>query len=200
MMTLTSKQISNNFSVWEKKLEGYNCHSQQMIDDMRDALAMGSFGTNEESGSAYVGSLLHITLTKLCKYASLINNNLDEDIRVNHDSLMKVLLLQHISKALMFVKCTNSYLIGKGVVYEFNPDKGHCLKTGEWSAYICMKYGITFTEDEYEAIKVIDKDIDDKSSYYLSSLATVVKTANIITQMALRDTYKKNKKEETKEE
>ena len=58
-----------------------------------------------------------------------------------------------------------------------------------------MKYGIELSEEEYEAMRIIDKD-DDKTNPYLSPLCQLVKTVNQIAAIELYQDYKSNIKEE----
>lgn len=197
---ITNKEMESNFDKWIKRLQTYNCYSEELINTYGDLLKKASYGMSEDSGSAYDGSLLDIVLNKLCLYSFNINNTLSESMKVNKESLLKVLLLQHISKCEMFVEQTVDWQRKGGVLYEFNPEIKGQLKTGERSAYICMKYGIKLTEEEYEAIRIIDKDNDDKSQYYASPLATIVKMTNLLVNADLRESYKKTIKEKTKKE
>lgn len=197
---ITNKEMESNFDKWIKRLQTYNCYSKELINTYGDLLKKASYGMSEDSGSAYDGSLLDIVLNKLCLYSFNINNTLSESMKVNKESLLKVLLLQHISKCEMFVEQTVDWQRKRGVLYEFNPEIKGQLKTGERSAYICMKYGINLTEEEYEAIRIIDKDNDDKSQYYASPLATIVKMTNLLVNADLRESYKKTIKEKTKKE
>lgn len=199
-MKIANKEIEANFDKWVKRLQTYGCYSEEMINEYGELIKKATYGMNEDSGSAYNGSLLDIVLNKLCLYSFNINNTLSDTMKVNKDSLLKVLLLQHISKCEMFVPQTVEWLRKKGTLYEFNQDIKGQLKTGERSAYICMKYGIPLTEEEYEAIRVIDKDIDDKSQYYASPLATIVKMTNMLVNADLRENYKSLIKEKTKTE
>lgn len=200
MAKITNKEMDSNFEKWVKRLQSYDCYSEEMINEYGELLKKATYGMNEDSGSAYDGSLLDIVLNKLCLYSFNINNTLSDSMKVDKNSLLKVLLLQHISKCEMFIPQTVDWLRKKGALYEFNPNIKGQLKTGERSAYICMKYGITLSEEEYEAIRVIDKDCDDKSQYYASPLATIVKMTNILVNADLRENYKNRMNEKNKEE
>ena len=52
-----------------------------------------------------------------------------------------------------------------------------------------MKYGITLTEEEYEAMKICDKD-EEKNNSFITPLAELVKIANQLTAI---EVYRKNK-------
>lgn len=200
MAKITNKEMDSNFEKWVKRLQSYDCYSEEMINEYGELLKKATYGMNEDSGSAYDGSLLDIVLNKLCLYSFNINNTLSDSMKVDKNSLLRVLLLQHISKCEMFIPQTVDWLRKKGTLYEFNPNIKGQLKTGERSAYICMKYGITLSEEEYEAIRVIDKDCDDKSQYYASPLATIVKLTNMLVNADLKENYKNRMNEKNKEE
>lgn len=197
---ITKKEIESNFEKWVKRLQTYDCYSEEMINECGELIKSASYGMNEESGSAYNGSLLDVVLNKLCLYSFNINNTLSESMHSNKESLLKVLLLQHISKCEMFIGQTVDWERKRGNLYQFNPNIKGQLKTGERSAYMCMKYGIKLTEEEFEAIRVIDKDSDDKSQFYASPLATIVRLTNTLVNADLRENHKKLIKEKTKKE
>ena len=74
--------------------------------------------------------------------------------------------------------------------YEFNPNLATALKLGERSVFMCMKYGIKLTEEEYEAMKVCDKE-EEKNNSFVTPLAELVKIANQLTAIEI---YQRNKK------
>lgn len=176
-----------NFTQWVKRLQRYNCYSEEMINEMGEAIKKASFALTKDSGSAYEGSMLDVVLKKLCKFAYDLNlmfggdeqNNVDARhpmLAVNQDMLMRVLLLQHIAKAEMFMPESEKYWIGRGNLYKFAPVDAP-LKCGERSIYLCQKYGIKLNELEYEAMRIIDKD-DEKVNMYENPLAFIVRMAN----------------------
>lgn len=199
---LTQERINLNFSVWVEKLKKYDCFSQTMIDELGDKLRNASYGLQEDCGAAYQGAMLHVVLNNLCVMAYHINEFAfgknekgqyrHEALNVNYHMLMRVLLLQHISKAEMFVLQSNQWKAKNGYIYEFNPDIHTCMKCGERSIYLCMKYGISLSEEEFEAMRVIDRD-DDKSNPFYSPLCQLVKIANQMTNVELRCMFEKQK-------
>lgn len=203
---LTSEKINLNYITFCNKLKKYNCYSEQMISELGDLLKDCSFSMNDDSGSAYQGSMIDVVLNHLCSIAFNINevvfgpNSKFNAMRVNPDMLMRVLLLQHISKAEMFVPSRDSWKTKKGMLYEFNADLKASLKLGERSLYLCQKYGIELTEEEYEAIRILDKSDDDKIMYYISPLCSIVKMANQFVAVEMRQKYINNKEKEKIEE
>lgn len=198
-MTITEEKINRNYLLWIEYLKKYGCYSEKLIEDYGNLIKNGSFAMTNSTGGAYQGSLLDVVLTTLCVVGNHINEgafgvNPKQKVRhpslyVSQKSLMKVLLLQHISKADLFIPTHEQWKINKGIYYEFNQNLETSLKLGERSVFICMKYGITLTEEEYDAMKVLDKD-EDKTNSYITPLAEIVKVSNQFTAIEL---YRKAK-------
>ena len=199
-MGLTEEKINKNYLLWIEQLKKYGCYSEKLIEEYGEKIKLASFAMNESSGGAYQGSLLDIVLYELCVIANHINENAfgmsdkgrlkHEDIYVNKESMLKVLLLQHISKCELFVPTSEQWKINKGMFYEFNPSLTASLKMGERSLYMCSKCGIEFTEEEWEAMKILDKEKDETFAF-TTPLSQIVKTANQFTTITI---FKKNKK------
>ena len=203
---LTPEKINLNYITFCNKLKKYNCYSEQMINEIGEQLKDCSFSMNDDSGSAYQGSMIDIVLNHLCSVAYNINEVVFgptgkfNSMRVNPDMLMRVLLLQHIAKAEMFVNTRDTWKVKKGMLYEFNTNLKASLKLGERSLYLCQKYGIELAEEEYEAIRIIDKSEDDKIMFYINPLCSIVKMANQFVSVEMRQKYINNKEKETIEE
>ena len=203
---LTPEKINLNYITFCNKLKKYNCYSEQMINEIGEQLKDCSFSMNDDSGSAYQGSMIDIVLNHLGSVAYNINEVVFgptgkfNSMRVNPDMLMRVLLLQHIAKAEMFVNTRDTWKVKKGMLYEFNTNLKASLKLGERSLYLCQKYGIELAEEEYEAIRIIDKSEDDKIVFYINPLCSIVKMANQFVAVEMRQKYINNKEKETIEE
>lgn len=199
---LTQEKINSNFVQYVKRLEKYNCYSESLMNDLGEDIKNCSFSMNDDSGSAYQGSMIDVVLNVLCKIAYNINEKAFENepnLKVNTAMLMRVLLLQHIAKAQMFVPQRESWKLKKGFLFDFNDDLKTTLKLGERTIFLCQKYDIKLNEEEYEALRYIDK-ADDKSDYMVSPLCAIVKTANIMTAIECRKRYHSKNKKETIEE
>lgn len=203
---ITEEKINANFLTWQKCLEKYDCYSQSMINDIGDKIKNAPFTLHENMGGAYQGAMIDIVLNHLCKIALHINENafkgleenktLHSNLYVNKHMLMRVLLLQHISKAEMFVNQTQQWKAKNGQFYDFNDTLTTKLKTGERSLYMCHKYGINLSEEEYEALCIIDKN-EENGDIYSNSLSMLVKYVNKLTAIDIRSKQnKKNNKEE----
>lgn len=202
---LTQERIKTNFIAYTKRLEKYNCYSKEMINDIGDKLMNCSYALNQDSGAAYDGSMIDIVLNKLCKIAYDINEKAfggEEKVAhpqlcVNTNMLMRVLLLQHIGKAEMFVTQPEQWKFNKGFLFDFNRELPTALKLGERSIFMCQKYGIKLSEEEYDAMRSIDRDDDSSINMYTTPLAAIVKMANQLVAIECRREYQSKNKKET---
>ena len=145
----------------------------------------GSFGMSEDSGTAYEGALVEMTLS-IADYAKKINELLPEDKRVKNSSIYKVALLQHIAKSAMYIENDNEWEVkNRGIYYKFNDDIVTPLRCGERSILLTMTAGVRFTDEEFEAMRSIDKinEGDNASRWYGSTLTTLIRQANEIVTM-----------------
>lgn len=196
---ITEEKINSNYILWIERLKKYNCYSDEMINEIGNKIKLASFSLCTTTGSAYCGSMINTVLNHLCTIAYHINedafgfNTKQKDkhpfLKVNSDSLMRVLLLQHISKAELFVPQSEQWKINKGYPFEFNGELLSSLKTGERSIFLCQKYGVKLKEEEYEAMRIIDKEEDFKNNSYANPLSTIVRIAN---QFVAIETYRKS--------
>lgn len=202
---LSIEKINSNFILWIERLQKYNCYSQRLIDEMGDLIKNASFSLTENSGSAYQGSMIDVVLNNLCRLGYELNENCfgyqnnkikHKHLYVNQNMLMRVLLLQHIAKAEMFVIQNNQWKAKNGYIYDFNDELKTSLKLGERSIFLCMKYGIELNEEEYEAMRIIDKD-EDKTNSFTQPLCAIVKMANQLTAIEKYREYINNKTIET---
>ena len=109
-------------------------------------------------------------------------------LSVNMDMLMRVLLLQHISKAELYIPQTENWKKNKGFLYDFNGEIESQLKLGERSAFLCMKHGIKLSELEFEAMTIIDKDEKSFNSHQ-TPLVILVKMINQLVAIELQRKY-----------
>lgn len=196
---ISEEKINSNFILWIERLKKYNCYSEEMINEIGEKLKNASFSLSTSTGSAYNGSMIDTVLNHLCTIAYHINEdafginarqkNKHNSLTVDSDMLMRVLLLQHISKCELFVAQDQQWKISKGYLYDFNSELKTSLKTGERSLYLCQKYGVKLTEEEYEAMRIIDKEEDFKNNSYMTPLCAIVKIANQLTAI---ETYRNN--------
>lgn len=173
---LDESLINKNYGIWLVKLQENNCYSESLINNYGDLIKNASLGMNTSSGTAYKGSMINVVLRKICKYAININDMLPENVKIDKKKILKICLLQHISKAVMYNELPKENY--RGDKYEFNNTLSGTLKSGERSALMCLQNGISLEDDEFDAMRVLDKDED--KSYYNSLLGTIVKSANVL--------------------
>lgn len=173
----------SNFAKYKKSLISYVGEeiTEEIINTLggEDAVKDASFATTTDTGLAYCGSFCK-TILKVTSYAVKLNELLPEEVRADKNSLVKVALLSQVSKVVMFKENDDQWQINKrGMVYTFSELEG-ALRMGERSILICMNAGVKFTENEYEAMRILDKTTDDDnySKYYSGVLSTVIKQAN----------------------
>ena len=192
---LSVEKINENYVLFLKKLEGVGVDYANIVKYVgENNLKNATFAINSDMGMAYDGSLINIILRKVTKYAVLINQMLPENVKVNEESLVKVCLLHQISKAIMFEENDSTWeKTNRGLLYKYSELEGS-LRCGERSAYICLSNGVQFTPEEYEAMRIMDKDSEDTyTKFYSSPIATIVKQANELAAMDMRITNKKSK-------
>lgn len=187
---LTEEKINLNYTVFISKLQKFGCYTEELENDSEflNKLKNASAFISEDSGGAYDGSLIeHIIRTSVIAYK--LNDSLYKNVQIPLDSLMKVCYLIHISKALVIEKNTSDYEIKKGKLYKY-AENSPAIKYGEFSLFLCTKYGINLSINEYEAILSIDKENDLQSRYFGSILASIVKSSNEVALSERRSNYK----------
>lgn len=190
---MTEDKLNSLYVTFTKKLEVYVENSDLLITSLGDNLKNAPAAQKLDSGLAYNGAMMYNTLYRIAKYAKNINAMLDENTRVDDKSLFKVVLLHQISKAVMFTPNDNEWEINKlGSVYKFN-DLSGALRMGERSILICSQNGITFTEEEFEAMRILDKsdENDNFTKYFSSPLSVIIKQANELANISAKNSIKK---------
>lgn len=164
---------------------------EKLFNDYGSKLQVGSYSTRQDSGCCGEGTLVETILFSLAASAVQINNVFPEEVRADQDSLVKVCLLQHISKCERFIKQFDDFRINRlGELFTYS-NNVPAIGVGLHSMIIANECGITFTPLEAEAMTIIDKSDDDKEAKYHSSvLATVVKMANELVYVKGREIYK----------
>lgn len=185
---ISEEKINLNFTNFVSKLKEYDAYPEKMENDeeFNKLLRYGVAGINRDTGMAYNGSLIE-TSVKIAVLAYHINSKLPPSIAVETTSLVKVCYLHQISMALMVIPNTTEWEIKKGWLYKFKDDNPK-IRRGEYTAYICAKYGIELTEGEYEAILSVDRDDDKQFQYFGSMLSHILNaSSNLIkTEYRLR--------------
>ena len=177
MIELKEKINKNNQTFLEKN-KLYQILNKELLEYLGEDLLTAPASTMKSLHNAFPGGLIDHIL-KTTKYAIGINKLLPEDISVDANSIVKVCFLHQIGKTFLYKWCESEWhRNNQGKMYDFNEELTS-MKIGERSAYYAMKYGISLTEEEYQAIINYDKSDDDKQSkWYGSTLSTILKQAN----------------------
>ena len=182
---LSEDIILKNYDDFKKRLETYVGveETNNLINSLGgdDVVMDASYANLTDSGLAYKGSLIE-SMLNITKYAVKINQLLPENKQANLNSIVKVGLLHHIAKVLLYEANDNNWEItNRGMVYKYNSELEGALRVGERSTLLSSNAGIKFSELEYEAMRIMDKTNDDNyAKYYSSSLSIVIKQANEI--------------------
>lgn len=192
-----TNKIYENYSWFVTQLNLCGVNAEKLIDYLggQERVMRAVAGSNLESGLAYAGSLLeHVKIVS--EIAKRNAKMISGAITIDEKSIMKVALLNQIAKVLMFVPNTNEWQIkNQGKLYVFEELKG-ALRCGERSTWICGEVNIKFTEEEYEAMKVLDKDVseDNYAKLYSSPLSIIIRNAHDMAILFAKEIYKKEKK------
>lgn len=175
-----------NYELFLRRLKSLGIDTSKMEADIGDKIKNATYTNTNDFGNAYDGSLLHIILRTLTPMAININDMLPTDVQANKDSLIKVCLLHQLSKAIKFIPNDVAWEIEKRkMLYKF-ADNLPSLKVGMHSLIMLQRYGITFNEEEAEAMIIIDRNaFDEQAKWFSSPMATAVKQANELTRLIL---------------
>lgn len=163
---ITDELKNKNYAIFKQKLEEIGIDSSRFDEDK---IKNATFALDNALGLSYDGSLLHVVLRILTPYAIKINECLPESIRVDKAKIVKVCLLQHLSKIDMYIKTEKGY--------KFNP-KIVAMRLGARSLAMANELGITFDSEEVEAMLACDKGNNDEQRWASRPLTVVVRQAN----------------------
>jgi hypothetical protein len=173
----------NNYVTYKRFLD--NLITKENADKVIELLGgdekviNASFGMSLDSGSAYPGAFVYNSIM-IAEYAKKLNELLPESMRVDNKSIYRVALLQHIGKVVMYTENDNEWEVkNRGFAYKFI-DQNTALRCGERALFILMQAGVVLTEDEFEAIRIVDKSKEDDSfaKFYSNTLAFIIRQAN----------------------
>ena len=183
-MELSKEILVSNFSKYKKKLITYvgEQETESIIEELGgdDAVMNATYANMDNTGLAYDGSFTE-TVIALTVYAIKINGLLPEEKQVSKESIAKVALLSQIGKVLLFKPQTNDWRrknLGENYTYA---ELDGAIRVGERSILIAMNSGVKFTEFEFEAMRIMDKqneNADNYSKYFSGTLSMVIKQAN----------------------
>lgn len=179
-MKLNNELIEKNYLIFIKKLNQLGVDTTLLDEKLGEKIKHATF--NLTSGD---GTLLHVIMRVLTPNAIKLSelnpfdNTPQEIINFNKDSLIKVCLLSHLSKAEMFQKGK------KEGTYEYAPYP-YALKMGLRSVVLCNECGITLTAEEIEAMTILDRETEEQTKFFSSPLAQLTKIANELTFLQIK--------------
>jgi hypothetical protein len=191
-MELSQEILVSNFSKYKKRLVAYigEQEAASIIEELggEEVIMNATYANTENTGLAYNGSFTE-TVIALTVYAIEINNLLPQEKQASKESIAKVALLSQIGKVLLYKPQDNDWRkknLGENYKYA---DLDGAIRVGERSILIAMNSGVKFTELEFEAMRIMDKqneNTDNYSKYFSGSLSTVIKQANEIIELIHR--------------
>ena len=191
-MELSKEILVSNFSKYKKRLITYvgEQEAESIIEELGgdDAVMNATYANTDNTGLAYDGSFTE-TVIALTVYAIKINDLLPEEKQVSKESIAKVALLSQIGKVLLFKPQTNDWRrknLGENYTYA---ELDGAIRVGERSILIAMNSGVKFTEFEFEAMRIMDKQNengDNYSKYFSGTLSMVIKQANEMIEVIKR--------------
>lgn len=176
-MTISNELIEKNYSLFLLKLNQLGVNTEQLENKFKNNIKYGTF--NITNGGE--GTLLHVIMRYLTPNAlKLADLNVPEGMSLNTDTLIKVCLLSHISKAEMFKKKDNN-----PSQFEYAPYP-YPMKMGLRSIALCEECNIKLTAEEIEAMTILDRETEEQAKFFASPLAQIVKIANELTFLHLK--------------
>lgn len=179
-MVLNNEIIEKNYLIFIKKLNQLGIETSILEEKFGEKIKHATF--NLTSGD---GTLLHVIMRILTPNAIKLSelnpfdNNPQDFIKFNKDSLIKVCLLSHLSKCEMFQ-------VGKREgTYEYAPYP-YALKMSLRSIAFCQECNITLTAEEIEAMTILDRETEEQAKFFSSPLAQLIKIANELTFLQIK--------------
>ena len=178
MKKLKEEEFTNEWVTFCTNLEKAGITEKYDHDRLKEQLKVASGALSEDTGIAYPGALIcHINL--FTAIAQRIAKMVAGTFSIDEKSLLKVCLLQHLSKIYMYVPNDNEWRVKNlGENFKFAELDGN-LKFGERSIYCATLHGITFTPEEWEAMESLDKAKEGNNMKYAECiLSTIIRQAN----------------------
>lgn len=188
---MLTEEIKNKyFNSFIKKLNEIGVNTVTLQEKYGEKIKNASFASKNYDGMAYEGSLLEVILYHLTPIA-LKENESFEELKVDKEKIIKICLLQHLSKAVRMIKNDNQWEVReRSIIFKYN-ENNPAIKTGLHSVALLSECGINLTVDEIEAITVIDRDTNDSQSNLFSSVcAEIIRIANIKNYIFYRERNK----------
>ena len=177
-----------NLDLFFKKLESVGVNTSELQANYYFNLLNATFTPTNEHSNAYDGSLIEIVLKVLTPYAVRLNELLPQEIQVDKATLVKVCLLHHIGKCIKLIPNDNEWEVkNRGILYKYNQEIPS-IRVGLLSLSMCCECGIILSTEEIEALTINDRDLEDASTRYHSSImAQIVRQANELTYIQINN-------------
>ena len=165
---LTQDEFKSNTKRFQEANLKFNIFTKELEEFLGEEFYIAPATSSKDMYGCFPGGLLNHCL-RTCKYALAVNNSLPVDMRPEPGTIFRTIFLSQIGRAFLFNMNTTQWQIDKGQMYEFNDDVIKVsLKAGERSLYFANKYGVKLTEEEFQAILMLDSY--EKSGKFRSSV------------------------------
>lgn len=192
-ITLTEENFNKQWVMFWGNMKSVNLAEHWNEEELKEELKNAAGALSMDTGLAYPGALIsHINMmTSIAeRLAKMVCGTFPE---IASQSLIKVCLIQHLSKIEMYEPNDNQWEIEKrGMTYKFAETEG-CLKFGERSALNALNRGVKLSPIEFEAICSLDKDGEEAKNrkYVVNILSTIVRQANELAYAIERERFNK---------
>jgi hypothetical protein len=176
-MSLSKEKIVLNTTKYIETAEKHGFLTEKLTDLLGQDIIKAPASTMLKLHNAFEGGLVDHTL-RVMKHAYKINeNNLIGSLKIDVDSLFKVVLLHSIGKVKLYIPETSQWhRDNQGKMYNYNEDIVS-MRVGERSAYYALSCDIELSEEEYSAIVNFDKVDDAQSEWHNSTIGDVLRLA-----------------------
>ena len=192
-ITLTEEKFNSEWVTFWGNMQTARIATYWNEETLKNALKNAAGALSIDTGLAYPGALIvHINLfTNIAeRLAKMVCGTFPQ---ITKEQLLKICLIQHLSKIEMYEPNDNQWEIDKrGFLYKFAETEG-CLKFGERSALNAMNAGVKLSPTEYEAICSLDKEGEEAKNrkYVVNILTTIVRQANELAYAIEKERFNK---------
>ena len=193
MKTITSENFNKEWVTFWDNLQKAGIAENFKEEKLKTQLNLAPGALSEDTGIGYKGALIvHINL--FTSIAQRLAKMVGGTFTIEETSLLKVCTLMHLSKILMYVENDNSWEVEKrGLNFKFAELPGR-LKFGERSILLAANKGIKLIPEEFEAIRCLDREGDDKNAKAFDGiLSIVVRQANELAYAIEKERWNKEK-------
>lgn len=196
MIILPEEQKNLEWAAFYENFEKVGLTKHYDMVKLKEELLSSPCAVTEDMGTAYKGALIvHINL--VVALAKRISKMVSGTFQMDENSLIKVCMIMHLSKRLVYVENDNEWEIkNRGLNFKFKKGLEGCIKGGDRSALEALNNGVKITPLEFESITCLDEDIDSSKKNFLSMMTTIVRQSNELAYAVEKERYNKinNKK------